>query len=77
MVRTIRAHYDGKVIVPDEPLNLPTNQRLRVQLLPEWTTAAGTAAERQAAVEWFRGNAIPGLGLPDAALTRESIYGDD
>ena len=30
----LNAHFDGKVIVPDSPLNLPANQRVRVQLEP-------------------------------------------
>jgi hypothetical protein len=30
----IRAHYDGRVIVPDEPVNLPANQRVIVHLEP-------------------------------------------
>lgn len=29
---TLNAHFDGKVIVPDEPLNLPANQKLRIQV---------------------------------------------
>jgi hypothetical protein len=28
----INAHYDGKVIVPDEPLDLPPNQPLLVRI---------------------------------------------
>lgn len=28
----IKAHYDGKVIVRDEPLNLPLNQAVTVQI---------------------------------------------
>jgi hypothetical protein len=28
----INAHYDGKVIVPDEPLDLPPNQALVVRI---------------------------------------------
>ncbi|HET6252278.1 MAG TPA: hypothetical protein VFE47_31620 [Tepidisphaeraceae bacterium] len=31
----IHAHFDGKVIVPDEPLDLPTNTRLVVHLESE------------------------------------------
>jgi hypothetical protein len=27
---TIRAHFDGKVIVPDEPIDLPVDQELIV-----------------------------------------------
>lgn len=30
----IKGHFDGKVIVPDEPLNLPENQGLIVHLEP-------------------------------------------
>jgi len=36
----IKAHFDGKVIVPDEPVDLPANQRVIVHLqpMPEQTT---------------------------------------
>lgn len=30
----LNAHFDGKVIVPDEPLALKPNQRLRIQIEP-------------------------------------------
>jgi hypothetical protein len=29
---TLRAHFDGKVLVPDEPVNLPVNCALEVQV---------------------------------------------
>ena len=29
---TVSAHFDGKVIVPDEPLDLPPNQALILQI---------------------------------------------
>jgi hypothetical protein len=32
MTQTIAAHFDGKVIVPDEPVQLPVGQPLRVRL---------------------------------------------
>ncbi len=32
MTRTITAHFDGKVIVPDEPVQLPVGQPLRLHL---------------------------------------------
>lgn len=32
MTRMIRAHFDGKVIVPDEPVQLPIGQPLRLHL---------------------------------------------
>jgi len=37
---TVRAHYDGKVIVPDEPVDLPVNTPLDLDVRP----ANGTPA---------------------------------
>ncbi|HEX3356508.1 MAG TPA: hypothetical protein VHS31_05950 [Tepidisphaeraceae bacterium] len=31
---TIRCHFDGKVFVPDEPIDLPGNQSLLVHIEP-------------------------------------------
>jgi hypothetical protein len=39
MTQAISAHFDGKVIVPDEPVQLPVGQRLRVVLEVESPTA--------------------------------------
>jgi hypothetical protein len=32
MTQTINAHFDGKVIIPDEPVQLPVGQALRIHL---------------------------------------------
>jgi hypothetical protein len=32
MTRSLTAHFDGKVIVPDEPVQLPVGQPLRLHL---------------------------------------------
>jgi hypothetical protein len=32
MTFSLAAHFDGKVIVPDEPVPLPAGQRLRIHL---------------------------------------------
>ena len=37
---TLRAHFDGKVLVPDEPVNLPVNCALEVQVRPVAAPAA-------------------------------------
>jgi hypothetical protein len=29
---TLKAHFDGKVLIPDEPVNLPVNRALKVQI---------------------------------------------
>ena len=34
MTQTIAAHFDGKVIVPDEPVQFSAGQALRVHLEP-------------------------------------------
>ena len=31
---TLKAHFDGKVLVPDEPVNLPVNRALKVLVEP-------------------------------------------
>jgi hypothetical protein len=75
---SIRAHFDGRVIVPDEPLDIPTNQPLRVEFdVAGSSTEANGSAARDAAVERIRSRAIKGLSIPLDALRRESIYGDD
>jgi hypothetical protein len=30
----LNAHFDGKVLIPDEPLELPANQKVRIELEP-------------------------------------------
>ena len=32
MTFSVLGHFDGKVIVPEEPIDLPAGQRLRVQI---------------------------------------------
>jgi hypothetical protein len=42
MTRTLRAHFDGQVIIPDEPVDLPVGEPLQVELkrLPELAETA-------------------------------------
>lgn len=52
---TLTAHFDGKVIIPDEPLTLTPNQRIRIsieQMEPEpkqvdltWLLGQGNAPD--------------------------------
>jgi hypothetical protein len=55
MTRTLTAHFDGKVIVPDEPVQLPVGQRLQVHI-----ELAETPSARYADLLGFA------AGLPDA-----------
>jgi hypothetical protein len=50
MTHTLAAHFDGRVLVPDEPVDLPTGQRLRVRIElddrePRFAALLGFAAD--------------------------------
>jgi hypothetical protein len=68
---TVNAHFDGKVIIPDEPLDLPPNQPLIVSIEP--------VAERQGAAEesvlsWLAANAVESNVLPTDLADRHDHY---
>ena len=39
MTTTLRAHFDGKVLVPDEPVELPTDCVLQLEVTSQGTVA--------------------------------------
>src|SRR6266567_1569019 len=59
---TVNAHFDGKVIVPDEPLDLPPNQALILQIQP--VNGEGEQAE-ESALAWIAANAVDSEALPE------------
>lgn len=68
---TVNAHFDGKVIIPDEPLDLPRNQPLIVSI--------ETVAEEHEAVEgsvlsWLAANAVESDALPADLADRHDHY---
>jgi hypothetical protein len=58
---TVNAHFDGKVIIPDEPLNLPPNQALIVSIEP---VAEKHAAAEESVLSWLAANAVESDVLP-------------
>jgi hypothetical protein len=75
---TIRAHFDGKVIVPDEPVDLPVNKPLEVELKPiagteEETNRNLAVNERLKRLASASGR-ISGPSIPPEALRRENLY---
>ncbi len=42
----LNGHFDGKVIVPDEPLDLPANQKVRIQVEPLESTQTAPKPQR-------------------------------
>ena len=86
---TIRAHFNGTVIVPDEPLDLPADAALELEvkrtngLSPEVAAAMAAVrdpadtARRLAALTEFVAHGVTGADIPDQMLRREQMYGDD
>lgn len=76
MVRRIWAHFDGKVIVPDEPLDLPVDLPLQVQLIgPEESqeASADQIADRLQRLARLAGSVSAPAPSSDA-LRRENLY---
>lgn len=81
---SIHAHFDGKVIVPEEPVDLPVNQPLIIDIhSPEATARSGkdprdfTPEERLAALEKLVRMSAGDPIVPLEALRRENMYDDD
>lgn len=77
MAQTIRAHFDGKVIVPDEPVDLAVGERVDVLRTGVTVEQEPTPEQRRAAIDELLSRPLPGPGIPDWALSREYIYEDD
>ena len=67
---TVNAHFDGGVIIPDEPLDLPPNQALIVQI--EAVEAQETADA--SALAWLAANAVENDALPADLADQHDHY---
>ena len=85
MAIVIRAHFDGKVIVPDEPVEIPVGPleveiRLKSGALPppgDALLSPEEAERRLAAWDALDEHLVSGLNIPDEALRRENLYEPD
>jgi hypothetical protein len=68
---TVSAHFDGKVIVPDEPLDLPANQALIVQIRP---VSGKSEPEEESVLTWLAANAVDSDALPTDLADRHDHY---
>ena len=66
----VNAHFDGRAIIPDEPLDLPPNQALVVEIEP--VGACETADE--SALAWLAANAVENDALPADLADRHDHY---
>lgn len=71
---TVSAHFDGKVIVPDEPLDLLPNQALILQIQ---TVGGQIAPAEDSALAWIAANAVDSEALPVDLADRHDhfLYG--
>ena len=86
MTTTLRAHFDGETLVPDEPVDLPVGQPLTVTVMPSpkgsgklpiFADPTRTLEEKLAALRELASGGVEGTNIPDEALRRENMYGDD
>jgi hypothetical protein len=68
---TVNAHFDGKVIVSDEPLDLPPNQALIVQIQP---VSRPSELSEQSVLSWLAANAVESDALPADLADRHDHY---
>jgi hypothetical protein len=76
MSLVIKAHFDGKVIVLDEPADLPVGEPLEFELRPTPEHLPWDPEKAREAIKWLTEHAVPGLRIPDEALRRENLYED-
>jgi hypothetical protein len=72
MGRSIRMRFDGKVFIPDGPVDVPVNEPLDFEYVPpepKWDPERAKEAVRRIA-----SRAVHGVNLPDDALRRENLY---
>jgi hypothetical protein len=73
----VRAHYDGKAIILDEPVDLPVDEPIEAELHVLSREEKAVQIERKlAAIERFSSRAVHGTNIPDEALRRENMYED-
>lgn len=76
MTRTIRAHFDGRVIVPDEPVGLRPAEKLLVTIRAAPPAGQIDTDARNRALDRLLARKVPGARIPDDALRRENMYDD-
>lgn len=72
-----KAHYDGKTIVPDEPVELPINEPIELEFKQEFMFLPWDASKAKEAWERLKSMGVSGTNIPDEALRRENMYGDE
>ncbi len=72
----IKAHFDGKVIVPDEPLDLPRGQRVTVHVdIDAAASSEGIEPPKaHSALQWMADHAVDDPSLPTDGSYQHDHY---
>ncbi|GIV15393.1 MAG: hypothetical protein KatS3mg022_0828 [Armatimonadota bacterium] len=78
MKTLIHARYDGKVLIPEEPLELEDGQEVTLQIIEQRgrTDNSPSREQRLRALKQLVATAVEGANIPDEALRRENLYED-
>jgi len=68
---TVNAHFDGYVIVPDEPLDLPPNQAVVLHIE---AVSSPPASAQDSALSWLAAHAVETDALPRDLADRHDHY---
>ncbi|MCW5935100.1 MAG: hypothetical protein KIT45_12515 [Fimbriimonadia bacterium] len=75
MTVMIRARFDGKVFVPDEPVDIPVGAS-GVFLMSQEEQNPTTYRKSLDALQRLIRRGVKGANIPDEALRRENLYDD-
>ena len=67
---TVNAHSDGRAIIPDEPLDMPPNQALIVQI----ERVGPREPVEESALAWLAANAVDNDALPTDLADQHDHY---
>ena len=77
MVTGVRATYDGKVLIPERPLDLRVGEVIDLSIAPvAEQSPSQDEIERRLALHRAASGLFTGPTLPDEALSREAMYED-
>ena len=69
---TVRAHFDGKALVPDEPVDLPRHEPL--VLYVERVGGEAPTLPQASADEWLASNPVDDPSLPSDGARQHDHY---
>lgn len=70
----LKAHFDGKVIVPDEPVDLPRNEPLVVHVEVPRPKRPPKKRRGMSALKWLAENAVKDDSLPPDLAYQHDHY---